>query len=108
MFESIGAQTAKQITDALPGVEKTITDAVTGVDTLVKQTLIPILAEVVSDALARVDALDGARITVSPSGKLVATVTIAVDIPTFMASVSMPLKSTGDPVQPSTAMEASK
>lgn len=92
MFESVGNQTAKTIADALPGVEKTISDAVQGMNLLVKETCIPILADIVSETLARVDALDGARIILSPSGKLTATVTVTVDIPTFRFDVSMPLK----------------
>jgi hypothetical protein len=90
MFESVGNQTAKTITDALPGVEKTVTDAISAVQLLVTQTLVPILADVVSQLDAQCNRLDGATITLAPSGPLTVTVTI----PTFTATVSMPLKLT--------------
>ena len=88
LFDSVGAQTAKTITDALPGVEKTVTDAVVAVQTLVNQSLIPILAEVVSTAISQCDRLDGATITLEPSGP------VTITVPSFKLTVSMPLRPT--------------
>lgn len=90
MFESIGKDSLKPLTDALPGVEKTISDAVAGIQVLVGETIVPIIAEVVTQALAQVDRIDGATVTLKPSGKLIVT----VDIPAFTATVSMPLMKT--------------
>lgn len=92
MFEGVGSQATKNIADALPGVEKTITDAVSGVRLLVSETLVPIIAEVVTEILGEFNRLDGATITLTPSGKLKAAITVEVDIPTFTAAVNMPLK----------------
>jgi hypothetical protein len=90
LFDSVGNQTAKTISDALPGLEKTVSDALSGVQVLVTQTLVPILADIVGQFDAQVNRLDGATITLTPSEKL--TVSITVEIPTFTATVSMPLK----------------
>jgi len=94
MFERVGEQATKNIADALPGVEKTITDAFTAVQVLVGQTLVPIIADVITQALAQVDRLDGATVSIEPDRKLTATVTVnvSVDVPTFTARVNMPLK----------------
>jgi hypothetical protein len=92
VFQDVGLQSAKEITDALPGVEKTITDAVSGLQVLVTQTVVPILAEIVSQALAQINRLDGATVTMVPNGKLEATVNVSVQIPTFTATLNMPLK----------------
>jgi hypothetical protein len=92
VLDSLGLKSVQQLTEALPGVEGTVRDAIAGIQVLVKETLVPIIADVVSETLARVDALDGAKITIAPSGKLTATISITVDIPTFTAAVSMPLK----------------
>jgi hypothetical protein len=92
LFENVGLQSAKEITDALPGVEKTITDAVSGLQVVLTQTVVPILADIVSQALAQVDRLDGATVTLVPSGKLEATVNVSVQIPSFTATIHMPLK----------------
>jgi hypothetical protein len=92
MFENVALQGAKDITDALPGVEKTITDAAAGLQVIVTQTLVPILADLVSQALAQVNRLDGATVTLVPSGKLEATVNFSVQIPAFTATLNMPLK----------------
>jgi hypothetical protein len=92
MFENVGLQGAKDITDALPGVEKTITDAVAGLQVIVTQTLVPILADVVSQVLAQVNRLDGATVTLVPSGKIDVTVNFAIQIPTVTATLNMPLK----------------
>jgi hypothetical protein len=92
MFENVGLQGAKDIADALPGVEKTITDSVAALQVLVTQTVVPILADIVSQALAQINRLDGATVTLAPSGKMEATINVSVQIPTFVATVSMPLK----------------
>jgi hypothetical protein len=92
LFENVGLQSAKEITDALPGVEKTITDAVSGLQVVLTQTVVPILADIVSQALAQVNRLDGATVTLVPSGKLEATVSVSVQIPSFTATINMPLK----------------
>lgn len=92
MFEGVGSQATKNIADALPGVEQTVRDAVTGVQALITESLIPILAETVSQVLGEFNRLDGATVTLAPSGKLKATVTVEVEIPTFTATVNMPLK----------------
>ncbi len=92
MFENVGLQGAKDITDALPGVEKTITDAVAGLQVIVTQSIVPILADLVSQALAQINRLDGATVTFAPGGQLNATVNVSVQIPTFTATVNMPLK----------------
>ena len=88
MFESVGNQTAKTITDALPGLEKTVSDSLAGIQILVTQTLVPILADLVSQFDAQCNRLDGATITVEPSAPLTVTVTI----PTFTLRINMPLK----------------
>ena len=91
MFESVGNQTAKTVTDALtaalPGVEKIVPDAISGVQVLLTQTLLPVLADCISQLELQVNRLDGATVTLTPSGPL----TVAVTIPTFTATVSMPI-----------------
>jgi hypothetical protein len=92
LFENVGLQSAKEIADALPGVEKTITDAVSGLQVVLTQTVVPVLGDIVSQALAQVNRLDGATVTLVPNGKLEATVSVSVQIPSFTATISMPLK----------------
>ena len=89
MFESVGNQTAKTITDALPGLEKTVSDALAGIQLLVTQTLVPILADVISQLDAQCNRLDGATITITSTGP---PLTVTVTIPTFTLRINMPLK----------------
>lgn len=83
LFDSIGEKSTKQLVEALPGVEKTITDSVGAVQELVKQTLVPILVDVVDTVVGQVDRIGTAKITILPSEEL----SVTVKIPTFTVEV---------------------
>ena len=90
MFENIGKGSADVIAAALPGVEKTVTDTGQMLRLVLTESVLPAIAEVVATFEAQCDRLDGAEVTLTPSGPITVTVTL----PTFTLKVSAPLKPT--------------
>jgi hypothetical protein len=88
--DEVGSKAAKTIADALPGVEAAVDRTMDGLRDLVVNTLTPAFADFVSQGEMQIDRLDGATVTLEPSGKL--TVSVTVDIPSFKATISAPLR----------------
>lgn len=88
----VGKEAAQTIANALPGVEAAIEQSVHEIKGLVADTIVPIIANIMSDVEGQINRFDGATLDITPSGKLTATLTATVDIPTFSAKLNAPLK----------------
>lgn len=86
--DQVGVKAAETIANALPGVEASVDRAGAVLKEIIIGTLVPCLADFVSQAEMHIDRLDGATITLEPSSKL----TVTVEIPSFKATLSAPLK----------------